>query len=164
MERYSIGDILPDVSANDSDGITRQISAHMGERGLLLFVLRGTWCSICLAQMRTVQRNYKHYQELGVQSVFLSPEDETAIFSYQVSLPRPPAYTLYADPEKKTIQLLLNPDDIGVLPATYLLDTERRVMWVHRGQHAEDRPTHANLLAAIEAHLSVRHSAYTNPT
>jgi peroxiredoxin len=130
------------------------LSAQIGERGLLVFVLRGTWCAICVEQMNTIQRNYHRFVGQGVTTVFLTPEAEGPVHTYKISQPTPLQYGLHPDPNLSALEQFIQRDSIGLLPAVYLLNRDLRVVWRHLGEHSEDRPSNTRLLEAIQTNLA----------
>lgn len=154
MEIFQVGDVVPNLDVTDAEGHLKPLSKQMGEKGLLIFVLRGTWCPSCVMQIKMVQRHYQRYLELGVNSQFILPEPEDSVWTFKISQPRPLKFGLHADPLHQTTELFLPTKGIGVLPAAYLLNTERQVVWTHIGESLEDRPTHQQILDAISQHLA----------
>jgi peroxiredoxin len=153
MSGYDIGDTLTDIRVSDPLGHLKLLSDQIGERGLLVFVLRGTWCAICVEQMTTIQRNYHRFVGQGVTSVFLTPEAEGPVHTYKISQPTPLQYGLHPDPELSALEQFIQRDSIGLLPAVYLIDHNLRVVWRHLGEHSEDRPSNTRLLQIIDAVL-----------
>lgn len=153
MAGYVLGKIVPDIFVADSEGQLKLLSAQVGKRGLLIFVLRGTWCPTCVAQIQTVRRHYQKYASEGVETVFISPEAEENVWAYRISQPTPLPFGLYADPNHQTAQLFIQDEAVGTLPAAYLLDGERRVVWRYLGTRADDRPSHQQILDAVTQFL-----------
>lgn len=153
MAGYQLGERVPDIFVSDAEGKLKMLSEQLGERGLLIFVLRGTWCPTCVAQIQTVRRNYQKYAAEGVNTVFISPETEDNVWAFRISQPTPLPFGLHADPDRQTMELFIQSDAIGELPAAYLLDTQRRVIWRHLGIRADDRPSHQQILDAMTQFL-----------
>jgi peroxiredoxin len=153
MSGYDIGDTVADIRISDPEGRLQPLSAQIGERGLLVFVLRGTWCAICVEQMNTIQRNYHRFVGQGVTTVFQTPEAEGPVHTYKISQPTPLQYGLHPDPNLSALEQFIQRDSIGLLPAVYLLNRDLRVVWRHLGEHSEDRPSNTRLLEAIQNHL-----------
>lgn len=124
----------------------------MGSCGLLIFVLRGTWRPISVTQVHTIRRNYQELIERGITPVFISPEAEDSVWTFKISQPHPLPFALHADPKRTTTQMFVIPENIGILPAVYLLNRERQIVWTYIGEHSEDRPNQAQLIEAI-SHL-----------
>lgn len=154
MPKFAIGDVLPDLMVNDTEGQAVPLSKMIGSRGLFIFVLRGTWCPFCVTQIQSVRRNQSRYTELGVNSVFITPESRDSLWAFRMSMANPLPFGLYADPKHDTLAQLVREDAIATLPVTYLLDTNRRVVWNYIGKDSEDRPGHRTVMQAIEAHLA----------
>lgn len=156
MKTYEIGDVLPDMRVADPQGSLKPLSAQMGEKGLVIFVLRGTWCPSCVSQIHGVQRNYNRYTRHGVTTVFISPEDARTIDNFRLSMPAPLRFGLHSDPKRETSEFFIPvPDeDFTVETATYLINHERQVVWSCFGNPVHDFPSHEQLLAAIESALN----------
>ena len=153
MALYNPGDQIPDLKVTDAEGHLKPLSAQMGKRGLLIFALRGTWCAFCVQQIKSVQRHYHRYAGVGVTSVFITPESEDSLWTLKISQPQPLNFGLHSDPGRETMELFIEREHIDTLPATYLLDTDRRVVWRYIGKDAEDHPGHQTLLEAIAGSL-----------
>jgi len=153
MPIYDLGQVVPDVKVTDTEGHLKPLSQQMGQKGLLIFVLRGTWCAFCVDQINTVQRNHHRYAEQGVESVFITPETADSVWSFRISQARPLKFGIHPDTKRETLELFISQTEIGILPATYLLDTRLRVVWRYIGKDEEDRPNHPAILEAVRAFL-----------
>jgi peroxiredoxin len=154
MSVFNVGDIVPDLRVVDSGGRLKPLSEQMGEKGLLVFVLRGTWCAFCVNQINSVQRNYHRYANQGVETVFITPEPYESIETFKLSLARPLPFGLHADPTRQTVEYFVERGAVGVSPATYVLDRDRRIVWRYIGKHEEDRPGHNQITQVIADYLS----------
>jgi|GEM_PF-4247281 len=153
MDIFYVGDHLPDLKIADDKGSLKPLSDQMGKNGLAIFVLRGTWCPSCVSQISGVQRNYGQYSNKGVQSVFISPEEASAVEAFKISHPTPLKFGLHSDPKRETTELFLPKIENSPETATYLLNKEREVVWVRLGNAETDFPTHGEVITAIETHL-----------
>lgn len=78
MPLLSPGDAFPAVALNRPDGeILTLPDAFAGNFGVILF-FRGSWCPYCIAQLRAFQRASDRLEEVGVQVVALSTDDEAS--------------------------------------------------------------------------------------
>ena len=145
----NVGDVVPDIKVMDATGHLTPLSQQMGDKGLLVFVLRGTWCSFCVQQIQSVQRNHHRYTNQGVASVFISPEAAESVHTFRISYPRPLPFGLHSDPTREMLEIFVEQESVGVLPATYLLNKDRNIVWRYIGQHKEDRPGHHQLTQII---------------
>ncbi len=153
--KYAIGDVLPDLNVTAADDQSTTLSQQMGERGLLLFVLRGTWCPFCVGQIHTMRRRYPKFTKLGVNTVFIVPEEKANVWGFAVSSPQPLPFILHAD-EENTIanDLTLKPEPPVSRPiGLYLLNPEREIVWRYVGYEDEDYPSHGKLLKIVNEHL-----------
>lgn len=153
--KYAVGDVLPDLTVSDLEGQPTPLSAQMGDAGLLLVVLRGTWCPFCVGQIHAMRRYYPRFRELGINLVFVVPEDQARVWSFAVSSPEPLPFALHAD---ERIEIT---DDLTMVPETpsdrplalYLLRPNRRIVWRYIGDDAETYPSYQQLLVTVTEHL-----------
>ena len=157
--KYEIGDILPDIVVTDADSQPTTLSQEMGDKGLLLFALRGMWCSFCVGQIHTMQRHYPMYSRLGVNSVFIVPEAQTKVWSFAISSPKPLPFGLHADESQViTNALTMTPDTPSERPlGIYLLNGERKIVWRYVGFEADEYASQDTLVAAINNYLTDVH-------
>jgi hypothetical protein len=101
--------------------------------------------------MNSVRRNANKYMRMGINMVFISPEDEQAVHTFKISQAIPLPFGLHAG--RKAIEFFVESEHIGELPAAYLLDRGLHVVWSHIGMNAGDRPSDPELVAAIQANL-----------
>ncbi len=152
---YDVGATLPDIIVNDADNMPTSLKSQAGERGLLIYVLRGTWCSFCIGQIDRVRRRYPKYQEQGVNTVFIVPEPHSTVYGFSISTAKPLPFNLYADEQFAIADVLTRPVDvprerpIGI----YLLNAQREVVWRFIGHEDENFPSQDDILTMIEAHL-----------
>ncbi len=149
--KHNVGDLLPDLTVTDLEDQPTPLSAQMGENGMLLVVLRGTWCPFCVGQIHNMRRRYPAFRKLGVSLMFVVPEDRASVWSFAISSPEPLPFALHAD---ETIEIA---DDLTVVPDTpsdrplaiYLLTPQRRIVWRYVGEDSETYPSHQKLLQVI---------------
>ncbi|PJF40202.1 MAG: hypothetical protein CUN55_13015 [Phototrophicales bacterium] len=155
MSQYEVGTILPDLIVNDADNMPTSLKTQMGEKGLLIYVLRGTWCPFCVGQIDRVRRRYPKYQAQGVNTVFIVPEPYATVNGFAVSTPRPLPFQLYADEQSTLADALTYPVEtprerpIGI----YLLNKERKIVWRFVGHEDENFPTQQDILDVIATYL-----------
>lgn len=154
-QEYTIGATLPDLVVTDSDNMPSTLSKQMGERGLLLYVLRGTWCPFCVSQIHSMRRRYPRYQQLGVETVFIVPEPHANVYSFAISSPTPLPFGLHADENTELADSLTQPVDnpndrpIGI----YLLNNAREIVWRFVGPEDQGYPSQQDLNTLIEENL-----------
>lgn len=153
--KYDVGDILPNLIVTDADSQPTTLNDEMGDRGLLLFALRGTWCSFCVGQIHTMQKRYPIYQNMGVNSVFIVPEAHTKVWSFTISSRQPLPFGLHADERQDvTDSLTLTPTTPSERPlGIYLLNRDRKVLWRYVGFEADEYASQDALLTAINKYF-----------
>lgn len=145
--RYNIGDIVPNLSVVDAQNQPTTLDEQMGEQGMLIFVLRGTWCPFCVGQIHTMRRRYPVYAKMGVNSLFVVPESHTSVWSFAISSPEPLPFIIHADEERaitnELVDLSSDPNMAQAL-GVYLLNAQRQVIWRFVGMD-DDYPSHSKL-------------------
>lgn len=158
----NIGTTLPDYPITNSERAKSVLSQEMGERGLLIFVLRGTWCPWCVHQIMAARTRYPKYVRRGVNAVFISPEDEPKVDAFALTTSRPLPFGLHADESAEIANSLVGAPDEGTSRkvGVYLLNPDREVVWGFAGWD-DDFPTNTQILEAIDTQLPsvVEHTA-----
>lgn len=153
---YDIGATVPDLIVTDADNMPASLTSQMGERGLLIYVLRGTWCAFCIGQIDKMRRRYPKYQARGVNTVFIVPEPQATVYGFAVSAPQPLPFSLHADEQLDIANSLTREVDepnqrpIGI----YLLSPKREVVWRFVGHEDEDFPSQDRIFDQIEMCLN----------
>jgi len=66
---------LPNVSFMDVTGTAVSPTDLAGKKALYLFY-RGSWCPLCMAQIREVAAQYRELEQRGVRVVLISPQPQ----------------------------------------------------------------------------------------
>lgn len=97
-----------------------------------------------------LQENYQQFLSLNVQIVAVSVDgasDAGEMVSHVNA-----TYPVLADPSKQTAKdygvFDLLDDDVAA-PATFIIDNNGRIIWLHIGRDAGDRPTAEGLLEVL---------------
>jgi len=129
---------------------------------VVLLLQRDHYCTNCRDQVQTVADRYDEFQSRDTEVVSVLPEgvDRTREWQRRYDLP----YPLLADPEATVGEDYDQPvrfgplgrlsDFFGRQPEAVVLDLRQgaddaRVVYVHRGRTTFDRPSVADLLAAV---------------
>ncbi len=70
-----VGQTLPDFTLTDTQGEAVNSSAFRQQASLLLF-FRGSWCPLCMAQIKEIAASYKALELRGVKVFLVSPQSE----------------------------------------------------------------------------------------
>ncbi len=152
---YTIGTTLPDLMVTNAENMPSSLSQEMGEHGLLIYVLRGTWCPFCVSQINKMRRRYPRYQAHGIGTVFIVPEPVANVYSFAISSPHPLPFGLHADEETQVADTLTQAvQEPGERPiGIYLLDANRTVLWRFVGTEDDNYPSQDQILSVIEKHV-----------
>lgn len=148
------GDTLPDFGVTSVNGDKSTLQQEMGKNGLIVFVLRGTWCPFCIHQIVATRARYAHFQRRDVNAVFVIPEEAFKIDGFRATVSKPLPFGLHADEEATIANLLVG----ELVPGTsrkvgiYLLNPERKIMWRFVGWD-DDYPAHQVVIDAIQEHI-----------
>lgn len=156
----SVGRQAPDFRARDSDGRDFRLADLAGSRVVLKF-FRGTWCPYCVADLRGWNALGAELRALGLELVAVSHDsvEELARFKRRHGFDM----ALVADPELQIIRRynLQNrnftpkrgPFRDMAIPATILIDADRKVLWMEQATDFRVRSNPVKVLAAIRAAL-----------
>jgi peroxiredoxin len=167
-----VGEIAPEFTLNDSTG--RQVSSQdlLGLGPLVINFFRGRWCPYCVTELETWRDLYRSVRERGALLVGISPQNEKqSDFTIQQHLL---PYPLLSDPgcrvaEKFKIaytvpemyqeyyrSILVNIPFINgdeswrlPLPATYVLASDRRIVYAEAFADFRVRPEPDEVLNAL---------------
>lgn len=163
----AVGSRAPDFRALDGDGREFRLSALAGSRVLLKF-FRGTWCPYCAADLRLWSEQREALRELGLTLVAVSHDTVEDLRRFKRG--RDWDMTFVADPELEIIQRynLQNhnftpkggPFRDMAIPATVLIDTDGKVLWMSQATDFRVRLHPEKVLAEVRAAL---HPAYRAP-
>ena len=158
----NIGTTLTDYTVTNSERQGTTLTEEMGTRGILVFVLRGTWCPWCIHQIMATRSRYPKYLKRGVKVVFVIPEEEPKVSAFSLTTSRPLPFGLHADESAEIANLLVGAPEMGASRKVglYLLNTEREVVWGFAGWD-DDFPSNTQVLDAIDTQLTsaIEHSA-----
>lgn len=156
MKSFSVpvGSLAPDFTLPCASGGTQTLSGHRGEQVVVLFY-RGHWCGSCRAQLEDVRRYAVIFQDRGAKVLAISAEpldqSQKAVVTYGL------AFDVLSDPEltvvdRYGVRHLGEPDGRAIArPSLFLVDQAGVVRFAHVGEDADDRPSMALILLALES-------------
>ena len=115
------GVAFPDFQGKDLSGSPVSIGGLKGKVVLLDFW--ATWCPVCVHELPTVAAIYKKYHSQGFEIIGIN-QDEDLVTAGRFVKENELAWPQYFDGEKK----LAEKYGVEVLPTTYLLDGEGRII------------------------------------
>lgn len=128
---YTIGNILPNFTVVNAQRQASTLHDEMGEAGLLIHVLRGTWCPFCVHQLMAMSARYPKFTKRGVTTTFIIPEEDYKVSSFVTTSARPLPFGLFADEKAEITEQLTGKliegqsRKIGL----YLINTNRELVW-----------------------------------
>lgn len=130
IEVLKVGDKAPDFALQDMEGTSHKLSDYEGEGVFLNFW--GTWCAPCVKEMPAMDRQYKVFEEQGVNvlAVNIAQSDfevQTFVDRFDLSFP-------IAIDKSKSVMRAYN---IRPLPTTILVNPEGDIERIVTGEMTE---------------------------
>jgi len=141
-----VGAILPNFSAHNDENIVHQLNSLMGENGLLLAFVYGTWCATCIQALHSLTRYAPQLQKEGVNIAAVLIDEPKELYNFKISSPRPILFPLLADKDE-SIHNLYQADSAKV----YMI-VDRNFVLRHKFVDFDgtQKPNLPTLLAAIQ--------------
>lgn len=126
----SNGDSFPTLTVQVVDGRRLELpGALSGSYGVVL-IYRGAWCPYCNAQLASFARAARRFDELGIQVIALSVDDQAAAGALveKLGLPFPVAYGADARHVAKLTGAYVNQEPLHLQSTGFVLDPRGRVL------------------------------------
>jgi peroxiredoxin len=146
-ETLQVGSRAPEflLSALNRDGIVSL--AGMLKRGtVILEFLRGTWCPNCNKRMALLETRKDEIAQMGAELVYIAAEKEAGLWKPEKFLARHPvSYPFLLDEDRAVTRAYglyhrLAIDAFHIAhPATLVVDRDRVVQYIYRGDSQSDR-------------------------
>ncbi|MED3624896.1 thiol-disulfide oxidoreductase ResA [Neobacillus thermocopriae] len=130
--KVDVGDQAPDFVLIDMDGNKHQLSDYRGQGVFLNFW--GTWCPPCKKEMPYINNQYNQFKDQGVQVLSVDIQESELVvnqFVEQYKLDFP----IMIDKDKEVMTAY----GVDLLPATFLIDKNGKVVKYHTGELTEDK-------------------------
>lgn len=173
LENFKIGETAPDINGVDQNG--KRISSNdiLKSKKVLLIFYRGYWCPHCRKHLSSVQKHLDEFVEKGVYVIVVTPEtiEKTmesskkikANFSilhdsgniimnnyrvaYEVNDENVPSY--YSFVSKKVAKYNIEDNKVLPVPATYLIDSNHKFLYVHYDPNYKKRSDLGEILDTL---------------
>jgi peroxiredoxin len=141
-----VGATLPTFIAKDDENINHQLTDLMGENGLLLAFVYGTWCATCVQALHSLTRYSHQLRKAGINVAAVLIDEPADINTFKRSSPLPMTFPLLADKDE-SIHNLYSADSSKV----YMI-VDRNFVLRHKfiDFDGTQKPTLPTLLAAIQ--------------
>ncbi|WP_066060854.1 thiol-disulfide oxidoreductase ResA [Neobacillus soli] len=131
-QKVAVGEAAPDFALVDMQGNKHRLSEYKGQGVFLNFW--GTWCPPCKKEMPYINNQYHQFKDKGVQLMSVDIQES------------PLAVSQFADRLKLDFPIMIDTDKevmntygIDLLPATFLIDKNGKVLKYHTGELSEDK-------------------------
>lgn len=167
-----VGDVAPDFSAIDIESRSVTLSSALARGPVVITFYRGGWCPYCNLELRAYQKHYAEFAKAGAQILAMSPEapeygretsDKNRLsFSvitdagskiaesfglvFELSEELAKLYTEFGHPLS---QRNAHGDWRLPVPATYVVDRERRIRFAYVNFDYRERCEPEVVLAAV---------------
>lgn len=130
MPLLSNGDVFPALTLHAIDGHALHLPGHLSGAYGVVLIYRGAWCPYCNAQLAGFARAVATFNELGIQVVALSVDDEatTAALVEKLRLPFPVAYGVDADHVAALTGAYVNRQPLHLQTTGFVLDPSGNVI------------------------------------
>ena len=172
-EHLNIGEIAPQIIGIDQFNNNIDSELILQDKKILLLFYRGNWCPKCKKHLLSLQDNLEKFKEKGVYVIVVTPEsvdkikettnkfnstfsiihdiDNTIMSNYKVAfdvnknnVPNYFEFTL-----KKVREYNENENDVLPVPATYMIDKNRKISYVHYNSDYSIRSNFNEILAKL---------------
>jgi peroxiredoxin len=173
----SVGSIAPEFSLPDANGRSVHSADLLALGSVVINFFRGRWCPYCLTELEAWHKLYPELRKRGALLVAISPETmhQNDLLLQQHPFPFPVlsdpglavaeqfriAYSVPAYHQKHYRSILVNIPFINddpswrlLLPATYLLRSDRSIAFAQAHSDFRVRPEPEELLAVLDRELS----------
>jgi peroxiredoxin len=132
VQKAAVGKKAPDFVLTDLEGKKHRLSDYEGQGVFLNFW--GTWCKPCEKEMPYINNQYKQYKDQGVQVLAVDiGESEFAVKKYRDHFEDPLDFPILIDKDSE----VMHGYRVDLLPATFLIDKEGKVIDTHTGELTE---------------------------
>lgn len=138
----------PDFTLTDADGQSFSLSAHLGERLLLVFY-PGDDTPVCTRQLCDYRDGIEQFADLGVRVVGISADDAASHRAFRDKYQLP--FVLLSDPDLSVAEQYGCKGLIGMKRGVFLLDETHTIRYRHVEAVAVFRRKRDELLKAIES-------------
>jgi len=142
-----IGSKAPEFSGKDQFGNQIELSEMVEDGPVSVIFYRGYWCGICKRSLEEFQSEFSSLSSAGVQVVAVAPEVESNIAKTVNQNNLEFSVIKYF---QTTLQEINGQNDAVLpIPATYLIDTNGKIKYVHFDIDYSKRATVKDILAKL---------------
>lgn len=167
---FEIGDIAPNFQATDQNDELINLETILEEQGVVLAFYRGAWCPYCKKHMSDFQDSVSLIEDKGYKVIAVTPEmsasrdkmvdDVKVSFSilsdnkYEIMQAYNTSYELSKETVPKYFNIVVNKtrsangneDDILPVPATFVINKDGIIKYIHYDKDYKERATISEIL------------------
>jgi len=147
-----IGKIVPSFTLPDADGKAVTLTDLYKNQAVVILFYRGDWCPFCIDQLGTIAAVLPQIEELGVQVVAITPDEQAMMQNTQRRFGQ--NFIFLSDPKANVIREygVARPNNLPH-PAVYLVDKGGKLVWFYSSTDYKKRPNGKQLVEVIKSHL-----------
>ncbi len=173
-EYIHIGESAPKIIGVDQFNVSIDSDEILKESKILLVFYRGNWCPHCKKHLASLQENLEKLSEKGVYVIVVTPEsvdkiqETTKIWkstfsilhdshnkiindykvAFEVNEQNVPNY--FSITQKRIQEYNENENNILPVPATYLIDKDHKIGYVHYDPNYKNRASFTKILSILK--------------
>ena len=139
----------PNFSVVDPSGKIFDLYKTLKKNPVLLIFYRGYWCDHCREQLAEINNNLKNFSGIKVVAVSADRPLEASLMVNFLEL----KFTALPDPDWKIFRIygFTRPKDMKeILPAIFLINKKKEIIYSHVGKDYLDRPPIEAVLQEIK--------------
>jgi len=149
--------IAPNFEGVDPAGKSFELYKALKKSAILLIFYRGYWCNHCREQLAEISNHLKDFEDASVVPVAVSADRplEASLMINFLSL----TFPVLPDSDWKIFGLygFTRPEDQkNILPAAFLIDKDKKIIYSHIGKDYLDRPPVETLINEASKHTASR--------
>jgi len=157
-ETLVVGARAPEFSleAANRDGILT-LSGFLKRGSLILEFLRGTWCPNCVQRMARVELIKKEIEQSRAELAYVAAEKRDGVFKPAKFLEKNPvSFPFMLDEDRSVTKSYglyhrFGMDALNIAhPATLVIDSERNVRFIYRGDNQSDRAPLEQVMSTVK--------------
>ncbi len=174
-ESLLVGDEAPEIEGVDQHGNEVGLSNLLEENiHAVVIFYRGSWCGYCEKHLSELQENLQQVLDANASVIVITPEtnesiekmisktgatfsiihdkDYSIMKAYHVDyvISTETVFKYYGPVVKRTATANGNDEGVLPIPATYIIDKEQIIKWVHLDPDYKERSSVADILEVIE--------------
>ncbi len=149
QQKIGIGEPVPYFELLDETGHLRTIDALMGEAGLMVVFVRGTWCPQCIQTLYYLGKYSNTFKAHGLGVAIIAIDEPRALNNFKLSAPVAVNFPLLADAN----QVVRNQFDIAMSETYLLIDRQGIIRADFFDPDGHSRPASQAIIAAVKSDL-----------